>query len=254
MAAEAVKQLFEKYDLDKSGDISSSELTRVLTQLNSNITTADCGKLLKNVDVNNDGMIQYSEFIEWITSDDGCYRGAKKGMMLGSKRETSDKAANVDSGRRAKLRGKFAHLDKNGNGQLDFVEVIDFLAKRYPSMQLPDLKFLYDCADKSHDGQLDFLELLDLLCNVPAQKAEKGAHPAAQHPYAAVIMSADEQHMIASATLKCEEDQQQFAEQVHNICQELQTVRDDDARHKKFRDAHAKEMRKHFAKEGVLLK
>merc|ERR1712080_163922 len=118
-------------------------------------------------------------------------------------------------------------------------------------MELPDLKFLYDCADKSHDGQLDFLELLDLLCHVPAQKAQKGnKHPAADHPYAAVIIREDERHAMEVAWKKCEEDQQQFVEQVHNICSELQNVRDDDLRHKKFREAHAKEMRKHFAKEG----
>lgn len=253
--AEAVVQLFEKYDLDKSGDISAKELTRVLRQLNPNFTEADCSKMFEHVDVNHDGQLQYGEFIDWITADDGQYRGQKKGMMLGSKRDSSaNKSANVDSTRRAKLRGKFAHLDKNGNGSLDFCEVIDFLSKRYPKLQLPDLKFLYDCADKSHDGQLDFLELLDLLCNVPAQKLEKGEHPAATHPYAAVIHREDEKAAIQKAHLKCEEDHQQFAEQVHNICQELQNVRDDDARHKKFRDAHAKEMRKLFAKEGVLYK
>merc|ERR1740121_2598000 len=137
-------------------------------------------------------------------------------MTLGSKREEENRAANVDSQRRARLRGKFAHLDKDGNGVLDFTEVFGYLSKRYPNMQMPDLKFLYDCADRSSDGKLDFLELLDLLCNVLQEKGNKteGSHPAAQHPYAAVIMREDEKAAIEAATLKCEEDQQQFAQQV----------------------------------------
>merc|ERR1719316_1539573 len=171
--------------------MSPDELTNLLMMLNPNFTSQDCADLFSEIDVNNDGNIQYSEWVDWLTNITEGSKGAKAGIML-AKDDTPDMAntEKMNSAQRARLRGKFATLDKDGNGTLDFTEVYDLLHKRYPDMTLPDLKFLYDCADKSNDGALDFYELLDLFVTLPARKPSKEvtAKPAAPDSIRASVM------------------------------------------------------------------
>ncbi|CAK9008574.1 unnamed protein product [Durusdinium trenchii] len=244
-----VKEIFQHWDRDGSGDISVAELTRVLNKLNPQFDQAACQKMFSCMDVNSDGSIQYDEFINWLTSSDS-YKGAKAAILMDGK----GAGGKADAARKAKLRAKYARLDKNGDGKLDFVEVYDFLQKRYPQMTLPDLRFLYNCADKSHDGILDFYELLDMLMNVPSQKADPGAAPPSQgqHPLSAALLRPDARDDIKAALEKEERDQKEWMEKVNDITSKMKEFKDDERRHKEFREAHAKVMREHYAKTGQL--
>ncbi|CAJ1330670.1 unnamed protein product [Effrenium voratum] len=246
-----LKEIFQKWDRDGSGDISVAELTRVLTKLNPQLDEAGCQKMFSQMDVNSDGSVQYGEFINWLTGKDGSYQGAKAAIMMDQKRAGGKGA---DAARKAKLRAKYAKLDKNGDGKLDFVEVYDFLQKRYPNMTLPDLRFLYNCADKSHDGILDFYELLDVMMSVPAQKADpkaKAAKPT-QHPLSMAIMRKDARDDIEAALAKENQDHEEWLKKVNEMSEMMQGFKDEEKRHKEFRDAHAKVMREHYAKTGQL--
>mmetsp|Transcript_46223 Transcript_46223/g.81316 ORF Transcript_46223/g.81316 Transcript_46223/m.81316 type:complete len:260 (+) Transcript_46223:55-834(+) len=251
--ADKVKEVFSKYDADGSGDISAKELSTLLTTLNPHLDADKCSKMFESIDVNHDEALQYEEFVDWVTGNTPKYRGAKASILLAASSRSSDDAGSVDYRRRAKLRGKFASLDKNANGTLDFCEIFEFLKKRYPTMSTPDLRFLYDCADKSHDGQVDFFELLDLLTSVPATKANPEEKVEAEHPRAAVIFKEDQKDAMSEAMKKYEEDQKELLGVVNELCAKLEEVRDVDKRHKDFRDAHAKAMREHYAKTGVIM-
>jgi len=248
--SEQLKDIFQRWDRDGSGDISVSELIRVLTKLNPQFDKAGCEKMFSLMDVNKDGSVQYEEFINWLTSSDGGFSGVKAGIMLDQKRQDKSEAT---AARKAKLRAKYAKLDKNGDGKLDFVEVYDFLQKRYPQMSLPDLRFLYNCADKSHDGILDFYELLDVLMTLPPQKADTGAAKSkAEHPMSIALMRDDARDDIQAALEKEERDRQEWMEKVHKISSEMKELKDEETRHKAFREKHAKAMREHYAKTGQL--
>lgn len=250
--AERVKIVFSKYDLDGNGDISLEELTKILLKLNPNFTADNCAKLFKDIDVNNDGAIQYSEWVDWLSSDDGENTGAKAGVMLTKAKDEMASASTVDTSRRQKLRGKFAKLDKNGNGSLDFQEIYSFFSKRYPNMTLPDLKVLYECADKSNDGALDFYELLDLLVTVPAVKADPDSAPKAASSLINEVMYRDDDAMMAEAWRKCEQDHKDVVSLTAELCGQLDNLEDQEKKHQAFRDAHAKFMRKHYAETGQL--
>lgn len=242
-----MKAIFQNWDRDGSGDISVAELTRVLKRLNPQFDQAACEKMFASMDVNMDGTIQYDEFLNWLLSRES-YQGAKAAIFMDQRRKSRDKEA--DTARKTKLRAKYARLDKNGDGKLDFVEVYDFLQKRYPNMTLPDLRFLYNCADKSQDGILDFYELLDMMMALP-KKAGDGGGPK-EHPLSAAIMRQDARDDIQQALAKEDKDHKEWMERVNDMTSKMKEFKDDERRHKEFREAHKKVMREHYAKTGQL--
>ncbi len=56
-----------KYDLNNSGAISSEELRVVLSKMHRFVTREEVDDIIKQVDRNNDNLIQYEEFIDLIT-------------------------------------------------------------------------------------------------------------------------------------------------------------------------------------------
>ncbi|CAE7187580.1 unnamed protein product [Symbiodinium microadriaticum] len=80
MSASQIQELFKKFDKDGNGRISASELQNVLTWINKDITVAEIGQILREVDTNNDGAIDYNEFVAWT-------QGGKK--TLAKKKQTS---------------------------------------------------------------------------------------------------------------------------------------------------------------------
>lgn len=246
--SDQVQEVFSKFDADGNGEISSQEMARVLTKLNKTLTREDCDRMFQRIDVNGDGTLQWQEFVDWMFSKTGEDKGARAGVKL-----AASSSKTMDASKKAKLRGKFAHLDTNGNGTLDFVEVYDFLHKRYPTMQMPDLKFLYECADRSGDGQLDFYELLDMIMAAPMQKLQEGEEVAnVAHPLTAAIVRKDAQQDIEDAKKKEEEDFKMMMGQVRDLSDQLQKVRDADEQFKVWRDERQRIMREHYAKTGQL--
>mmetsp|Transcript_120947 Transcript_120947/g.170169 ORF Transcript_120947/g.170169 Transcript_120947/m.170169 type:complete len:170 (+) Transcript_120947:45-554(+) len=64
--AEAILQAFQAWDADQDGTISKAELERVLVVLNPSFTKKDMNKLLKGMDQNGDGIVDYEEFADWL--------------------------------------------------------------------------------------------------------------------------------------------------------------------------------------------
>mmetsp|Transcript_88501 Transcript_88501/g.222799 ORF Transcript_88501/g.222799 Transcript_88501/m.222799 type:complete len:855 (-) Transcript_88501:70-2634(-) len=62
---EVVKQLFRSCDKDGSGAISASELAKLLNLLGS-FTRKEVARMLEVIDVDDDGVVRYDEFINWI--------------------------------------------------------------------------------------------------------------------------------------------------------------------------------------------
>ncbi|KAI3825063.1 hypothetical protein L1987_06539 [Smallanthus sonchifolius] len=66
-----VKELhaaFELYDLDKNGLISSSELRQILTRLGEKCTVDDCVKMIRSVDTDGDGCVNFEEFTKMMSN------------------------------------------------------------------------------------------------------------------------------------------------------------------------------------------
>lgn len=78
MSAQQIQELFKKFDKDGNGRISVSELQSVLQWINKDITMAEIGKILREVDTNNDGAIDYNEFVAWTQGGKKTLAGKNK--------------------------------------------------------------------------------------------------------------------------------------------------------------------------------
>lgn len=50
------------YDADSNGLISAKELHRVLRQLGDKCSVADCSRMIRSVDADGDGSVNFDEF------------------------------------------------------------------------------------------------------------------------------------------------------------------------------------------------
>ncbi|KAJ8321854.1 hypothetical protein KUTeg_000325, partial [Tegillarca granosa] len=56
---EVIRRAFKVFDRDGDGQITMSELKSVLSHIGEKITDKDCEKLMKEADINGDGVINY---------------------------------------------------------------------------------------------------------------------------------------------------------------------------------------------------
>ncbi|KAJ0500111.1 putative EF-hand domain-containing protein [Helianthus annuus] len=57
-----LREAFDLYDQDKNGKISANELFSVLKSLGEKCSLKDCRKMIKSVDVDGDGCVNFEEF------------------------------------------------------------------------------------------------------------------------------------------------------------------------------------------------
>ena len=56
-------EAFQMFDMDGNGTVDSSELPQVLTFLKEDMDPGEADQIVQNADKNNDGLINYSEFV-----------------------------------------------------------------------------------------------------------------------------------------------------------------------------------------------
>ncbi|KAF7908706.1 uncharacterized protein EAF01_004461 [Botrytis porri] len=62
-----LKEAFEAYDTDKGGNITVEEFGRVMKQSGQNPTEEELAQIIKEVDLDGDGTINFDEFIAMMT-------------------------------------------------------------------------------------------------------------------------------------------------------------------------------------------
>mmetsp|Transcript_11228 Transcript_11228/g.21122 ORF Transcript_11228/g.21122 Transcript_11228/m.21122 type:complete len:251 (-) Transcript_11228:26-778(-) len=75
MDAKLVTDIFRRFDKNRDGIISKEELLAVLSRIS--LKEQDMTQMLKHIDANGDGKIQYDEFVHWILGA-GCGDGSEK--------------------------------------------------------------------------------------------------------------------------------------------------------------------------------
>lgn len=96
---EQLKIAFNLFDKDHNGAIDQNELQTVLKTLGQNISKEETEEMMSSVDMNNDGEIDFSEFVQMMENR----------MFLPSNTMEYQDA--------------FKFFDKNGDGVIDFNEL-----------------------------------------------------------------------------------------------------------------------------------
>ena len=61
-------EAFELYDLNNNGLISSTELHQILTRLGESVSVEDCVGMIKSVDADGDGFVNFEEFKKMMSN------------------------------------------------------------------------------------------------------------------------------------------------------------------------------------------
>lgn len=62
-----LRDAFDLYDLDKNGVISARELHSVLRSLGEKCSLSDCSRMIRSVDADGDGSVNFEEFKKMMT-------------------------------------------------------------------------------------------------------------------------------------------------------------------------------------------
>ncbi|GFR41102.1 hypothetical protein Agub_g1747 [Astrephomene gubernaculifera] len=65
---ESLREAFKMFDRDGNGKISAQELKHVMTNLGEALTDEEVDDMIKEADVDNDGMVNYEEFVRMMSS------------------------------------------------------------------------------------------------------------------------------------------------------------------------------------------
>ncbi|THG11474.1 calcium-binding allergen Ole e 8-like [Camellia sinensis] len=69
--AQELKEAFDLYDLNKNGLISSTELHQILNRLGEKCSVEDCNGMIKSVDSDGDGYVNFEEFKKMMSNASG---------------------------------------------------------------------------------------------------------------------------------------------------------------------------------------
>ncbi|KAL4237664.1 hypothetical protein ACF0H5_002378 [Mactra antiquata] len=136
MEAEA-KRLFDMIDTDGSGSISTKELQNVMRGLGCNPTDEEIKNMIKAVDENDSGLVEFEEFKPFLENME------------------KDKSKEPEL-----LREAFERIGKDKEGKVDKRKLRDTL-KKY-GMSEEDCEDMFKLCDTNEDGYIQYEELVQM--------------------------------------------------------------------------------------------
>jgi calmodulin len=136
---EQYKEVFQVFDKDGTGDITASELGEVMRELGLNPSEAELRDLVSEVDVNNDGVISFEEFL---------------GLM-------SQTVKDMDT--EQELLKAFEVFDKDGSGTISSDELRNVLKSLGENLTDDEVEEMIKLADRNGDGSIDYHEFANIM-------------------------------------------------------------------------------------------
>lgn len=136
-----VRAIFDGFDLDGTGVLTSQELRKALKTLGVNVSNKEMMDLMDRFDSNQDNVIDYGEFEDMIKDLIPPPEFDVGGIFL-----------------EQKLKSMFAKMDQNGDKVLDKDEIREALVQLGMPMTDAHLERVVRAADTNQDGVVDFNE------------------------------------------------------------------------------------------------
>jgi len=145
------REIFESYDINKDGVISTEELRKVSHKLGYRLSEEQIEDIMQSRDVDSNGCISFDEFL--------------LAMPANSSSITEDEH------RTAEIRRKFQEYDEDGNGSISNKEAHEILREefQFSPEQSKELLLRYD---KNGDGQLSYEEFVKFYSKVKAKGSQ----------------------------------------------------------------------------------
>lgn len=138
-----LEEAFNLCDHDKNGTICSSEIGLVLRALDFNPTEREIKDMIKEIDKNGSGRIEFNEFRDYYKTY---------------------KAKNKNKNMKEEIMCAFKFFDKNGNGFIEAKEIKEILRKLGDSTTDEQIQQMIEVADVDKDGQINYAEFAEFMC------------------------------------------------------------------------------------------
>ncbi|CAL8077348.1 unnamed protein product [Calicophoron daubneyi] len=133
------QEAFNSFDLNRDGEIDCEELEKALRKLGLEPTKGEVKAMIKQVDTDNSGTMNFMEFI----------------TMVEQKKKYQDTDEN--------LRKSFKFFDKDGDGYITAVELKSVISKVNTNVTTKEIEEMIKKVDKNKDGRLDYDEFIVLM-------------------------------------------------------------------------------------------
>ncbi|XP_010558635.1 PREDICTED: probable calcium-binding protein CML18 [Tarenaya hassleriana] len=130
-----LREIFRSFDQNKDGSLTELELGSLLRSLGLKPSQDQLDALIQKADRNNNGMIEFSEFVALVEPD------------LVKCPYTQEQ-----------LRAIFRMFDRDGNGYITAAELAHSMAKLGHALTAEELTGMIKEADRDGDGGIDFEE------------------------------------------------------------------------------------------------
>lgn len=133
------REAFSLFDKDRDGKITSRELGTVMRSLGQTPTEAEISDMINEIDIDNDGTVDFSEFI----------------TMMARRMKTSDD--------QEVIKEAFRVFDRNGNGLISAAELRHVLTSIGDKLTDEEADEMIRAADVDGDGQINYEEFSRVL-------------------------------------------------------------------------------------------
>ncbi|XP_076437850.1 neo-calmodulin-like isoform X2 [Babylonia areolata] len=135
------REVFRIFDRDENGSVSASELGALLRGLGYNPSMAQVEKILREIDYNGTGVIEWEEFREYM-------RGMKKSGFQEQRRE---------------MTRAFEIFDYNGDGFIDAKELKKVMTTTGEKLSDEEVQHMISVADVNKDGRINYQEFVNFI-------------------------------------------------------------------------------------------
>lgn len=144
-----LKASFQRADRNNNGKLSRPELGIVLRRVINSLTSDDVQEVVRDADQDDDGQINYKEFVD-------CLQKSEQHKFYKAFGKSLHNEADI-------VRATFRLWDKNGDGLVPDKFLYKALQKVHPDMLDTQVRALVKCMDCDHDGNVDYDEFVDFL-------------------------------------------------------------------------------------------
>ena len=135
------KEVFNIFDKDKDGYITAKELGDLIRNLGQNPTEAEIQNMINEVDINNNGAIDFKEFLD---------------IMLKKLKDSESEEELIEA---------FKIFDKDGNGLIGSEELLNVMLSLGEDSNKEEIEDLINEVDLDRDGLINYEEFLRLISN-----------------------------------------------------------------------------------------
>ncbi|KAI3977003.1 hypothetical protein MKX01_008861 [Papaver californicum] len=153
---EEVEGVFKRFDANRDGKISSTELSDVLKALGSETSPEELKQMMDEIDTDGDGFIDLKEFADF-------HRGTTDGSDVNG--------SNVADGIR-ELKDAFEMYDKDKNGLISAAELHMVLKSLGEACTVHDCSRMISSVDADGDGNVNFEEFKKMMTNTTPNSSE----------------------------------------------------------------------------------